>query len=178
MCGFASWYRSWYMTCRTYVFSLCSLSHAYWHTCRLTQLLSKMSLLMQSCETIYSNLIHGFPSCNSYQKTIHQFYLQLREDVLSGQLYCHEEASFILGGLSLQAETSDYNDTLGDEYFLPEHYIPSRVCILYTLHVKDLFECCDRKLAAWLPRGCWWLQSWTKLVETKEYHALFCKSLK
>ncbi|XP_078359591.1 tyrosine-protein phosphatase non-receptor type 13-like [Oculina patagonica] len=63
----------------------------------------------------------------SYQKTIHQFYLQLREDILSGQLYCHEEASFILGGLALQAETGDYNETLGDEYFLTEHYIPSRI---------------------------------------------------
>ena len=70
---------------------------------------------------------------NSYQKTIHQVYLQLREDVLSGQLYCHEEASFSLGGLALQAETGDYNGTLVDEYFLPEHYIPSRVCNMLKL---------------------------------------------
>lgn len=77
------------------------------------------------------------PSRNSYQKTIHQFYLQLRDDILSGQLYCHEEASFNLGGLALQAETGDYNDTLGDEYFLPEHYIPSRVCTC--THVKTVY---------------------------------------
>ena len=75
------------------------------------------------------------PSCNSYQKTIHQFYLQLRDDLLRGQLYCHEEAIFNLGGLALQAETGDYNDTLGDEYFLPEHYIPSKVCT----HIKGAF---------------------------------------
>ena len=63
----------------------------------------------------------------SYQKTFHQFYLQLRQDILNGQLYCHEEASYLLGGLALQAETGDYNDILADEYFLPQHYIPKRV---------------------------------------------------
>ena len=86
------------------------------------------------CEIIYLSYLMASPSCNSYQKTLHQFYLQLREDILNGQLYCHEEASFNLGGLALQAETGDYNDTLGDEYFLPEHYIPSRVCT----HVKSV----------------------------------------
>ena len=69
----------------------------------------------------------AFTFWHSYQKTVHQFYLQLRQDILNGRLYCHEEASFILGGLALQAETGDYNEGLGDEYFLPEHYIPSRV---------------------------------------------------
>lgn len=68
-----------------------------------------------------------FTPCYSYQKTVHQFYLQLRQDILSGQLYSHEEASFLLGGLALQAETGDYEEAPGDEYFLPEHYIPSRV---------------------------------------------------
>ena len=68
-----------------------------------------------------------FNSFYSYQKTVHQFYLQLRQDILNDHLYCHEEASFILGGLALQAETGDYNESLGDEYFLPEHYIPCRV---------------------------------------------------
>ncbi|XP_074610552.1 tyrosine-protein phosphatase non-receptor type 13-like [Acropora palmata] len=63
----------------------------------------------------------------SYQKTFHQFYLQLRQDILNGQLYCHEEASYLLGGLALQAETGDYNDILSDEYFLPQHYIPKRI---------------------------------------------------
>jgi len=88
----------------------------------------------RKCVTEISYLMTS-SSCNSYQKTIHQFYLQLREDVLSGQLYCHEEASFSLGGLALQAETGDYNDALGDEYFLPEHYIPSRVCKMLKLPI-------------------------------------------
>ena len=70
----------------------------------------------------------------SYQKTFHQFYLQLRQDILNAQLYCHEEASFLLGGLALQAETGDYNDILADEYFLPEHYIPKRVCYSLELY--------------------------------------------
>ena len=63
----------------------------------------------------------------SNPQTTHQFYLQLRENILTGHLYCHEEASFTLGGLALQAETGDYNDALGDEYFLAEHYIPNKV---------------------------------------------------
>lgn len=87
------------------------------------------------CEMIYLSHLIALSCCNSYQKTIHQFYLQLREDILSGQLHCHEEASFKLGGIALQAETGDYNDTLGDEYFLSEHYVPSRVCS----HVKTAY---------------------------------------
>ena len=66
----------------------------------------------------------------SNPQTTHQFYLQLREDILRGQLYCHEEASFNLGGLALQAETGDYNGALGDEYFLAEHYVPNKVQIV------------------------------------------------
>ena len=101
---------------------------------------------MQMCEMIYLLYLMTSSSCNSYQKTIHQFYLQLREDILSGQLYCHEEASFNLGGLALQAETGDYNGTLGDEYFLPEHYIPSRVCS----HVKTAYSGFQLTLATWV----------------------------
>ncbi|XP_022779941.1 tyrosine-protein phosphatase non-receptor type 13-like isoform X3 [Stylophora pistillata] len=63
----------------------------------------------------------------SNPQTTHQFYLQLREDILRGQLYCHEEASFNLGGLALQAETGDYNGALRDEYFLAEHYVPNKM---------------------------------------------------
>lgn len=74
----------------------------------------------------------------SNPQTTHQFYLQLRENILTGHLYCHEEASFTLGGLALQAETGDYNDALGDEYFLAEHYIPNKVqvCQLCAFYIR------------------------------------------
>ena len=82
-----------------------------------------MTLNAKVCEVL-SYVSNSF---YSYRKTVHQFYLQLRQDILNDQLYCHEEASFVLGGLALQAETGDYNEALGDEYFHPEHYIPSKV---------------------------------------------------
>ena len=84
----------------------------------------------------------------SYRKTVHQFYLQLRQDILNDQLYCHEEASFILGGLALQAETGDYNETLGDEYFLPEHYVQSKVklfsllALIFVINFLQLQQIC------------------------------------
>lgn len=84
--------------------------------------------------------------CNSfysYRKTVHQFYLQLRQDILNGQLYCHEEASFVLGGLALQAETGDYNEALGYEYFLPEHYIPSKVKLFSLLALIFVITSCS-----------------------------------
>ena len=84
--------------------------------------------------------------CNSfysYRKTVHQFYLQLRQDILNDQLYCHEEASFVLGGLALQAETGDYNEALGYEYFLPEHYIPSKVKLFSLLALIFVITSCS-----------------------------------
>lgn len=82
---------------------------------------------MMSNAKVFHILSYVWNSFYSYRKTVHQFYLQLRQDILNDQLYCHEEASFVLGGLALQAETGDHNEALGDEYFLPEHYIPSKV---------------------------------------------------
>ncbi|XP_031567263.1 tyrosine-protein phosphatase non-receptor type 13-like isoform X2 [Actinia tenebrosa] len=63
----------------------------------------------------------------SLETTRHQFYLQLRKDILEGRLYCHEEAAFLLAGLALQAETGNYVDTLEGDYFLVEHYLNERI---------------------------------------------------
>ena len=63
----------------------------------------------------------------SHSKTRHQYYLQLRKDILEARLHCHEEAAFILAGLALQAEISDYDENLGQNYFMAEHYLPHRV---------------------------------------------------
>ncbi|XP_020904478.1 tyrosine-protein phosphatase non-receptor type 13 [Exaiptasia diaphana] len=63
----------------------------------------------------------------SHLSSHHQFYLQLRKDILEGRLYCHEEAAFVLAGLALQAETGDYDESLDQEYFLVEHYLHPRI---------------------------------------------------
>uniref|UniRef100_A0A3P8WYT6 FERM domain-containing protein n=1 Tax=Cynoglossus semilaevis TaxID=244447 RepID=A0A3P8WYT6_CYNSE len=40
-------------------------------------------------------------------QTRHQYYLQLRRDLLEGRLSCHEETALYLGGLALQTEYGD-----------------------------------------------------------------------
>ena len=65
------------------------------------------------------------------QATRHLYYLQLRKDVLEGGIYVHEETAMLLASYALQAEVGDYNQTLhGSDYFVPEHYLPQRVCSL------------------------------------------------
>ena len=49
--------------------------------------------------------------------------------MLEGGIYVHEETSMLLASYALQAEVGDYNQTLhGSDYFVPEHYLPQRVC--------------------------------------------------
>ena len=52
-------------------------------------------------------------------------------------MHCHEEASFILAGLALQAEISDYDESLGQNYFMAEHFLPQRVCKTFSVLVLD-----------------------------------------
>ncbi|NXI37657.1 FRPD2 protein, partial [Galbula dea] len=60
--------------------------------------------------------------------TRHQFYLQLRKDILEERLYCNDETALKLGALALQAELGNYalevwiNNTV---YFRVEDYIPA-----------------------------------------------------
>uniref|UniRef100_A0A4W3HDC8 Uncharacterized protein n=1 Tax=Callorhinchus milii TaxID=7868 RepID=A0A4W3HDC8_CALMI len=60
--------------------------------------------------------------------TRHQYYLQLRKDILEERLYCSEETSLQLGALALQAEYGDYVPEVHiKNKFQIEHYIPSSV---------------------------------------------------
>ncbi|NXL38708.1 FRPD2 protein, partial [Glaucidium brasilianum] len=60
--------------------------------------------------------------------TRHQFYLQLRKDILDERLYCNDETALKLGALALQAELGNYasevwiNKTI---YFRVEDYVPA-----------------------------------------------------
>lgn len=61
-------------------------------------------------------------------QTRHQYYLQLRKDLLEGKMYCHEETALKVAAFALQAEKGDY-DALEKRhsYFRPEDYLPEKV---------------------------------------------------
>ncbi|KAL4617322.1 tyrosine-protein phosphatase non-receptor type 13 isoform X9 [Arapaima gigas] len=60
--------------------------------------------------------------------TKHQFYLQLRKDILEERMRCDTENGMLLASLALQAEFGDYHPELhGKTYFRLEHYLPATV---------------------------------------------------
>ncbi|XP_031716160.1 tyrosine-protein phosphatase non-receptor type 13 isoform X2 [Anarrhichthys ocellatus] len=60
--------------------------------------------------------------------TKHQYYLQLRKDILEERMRCDTENAVMLASLALQAEFSDYQPELhGKTYFRLEHYVPVSV---------------------------------------------------
>ncbi|XP_058398825.1 FERM and PDZ domain-containing protein 2-like [Diceros bicornis minor] len=60
-------------------------------------------------------------------RTRHQFYLQLRKDILEEKLYCNDETLLQLGVLALQAEFGNYPEEQVESkaYFRVEDYIPA-----------------------------------------------------
>ncbi|XP_052591511.1 tyrosine-protein phosphatase non-receptor type 13 isoform X5 [Peromyscus californicus insignis] len=60
--------------------------------------------------------------------TCHQYYLQLRKDILEERVHCDDETALLLASLALQAEYGDYQPEVhGVSYFRLEHYLPARV---------------------------------------------------
>uniref|UniRef100_A0A663LX98 Tyrosine-protein phosphatase non-receptor type 13 n=1 Tax=Athene cunicularia TaxID=194338 RepID=A0A663LX98_ATHCN len=60
--------------------------------------------------------------------TCHQYYLQLRKDILEDRMHCDDETALLLASLALQAEYGDYQaEVHGMSYFRLEHYVPARV---------------------------------------------------
>ncbi|NWI56586.1 FRPD2 protein, partial [Calyptomena viridis] len=60
--------------------------------------------------------------------TRHQFYLQLRKDILEERLYCNDETALKLGALALQAELGNYASEVwinSTNYFRVEDYVPA-----------------------------------------------------
>ncbi|XP_070545261.1 tyrosine-protein phosphatase non-receptor type 13-like isoform X2 [Ptychodera flava] len=62
-----------------------------------------------------------------HQITRHQYYLQLRKDILEERTQSDEDTAFQLASLALQAEMGDYYEEVGQNYFLPEHYLPRKM---------------------------------------------------
>ncbi|XP_032880228.1 tyrosine-protein phosphatase non-receptor type 13 isoform X3 [Amblyraja radiata] len=57
--------------------------------------------------------------------TRHQYYLQLRRDILEERLHCNNETAMLLASLALQSEFGDYQPEIhGRTYFRLEHYVP------------------------------------------------------
>ncbi|XP_067340068.1 tyrosine-protein phosphatase non-receptor type 13 isoform X3 [Channa argus] len=60
--------------------------------------------------------------------TKHQYYLQLRKDILEERVRCDTANAMLLASLALQAEFGDYQPELhGKTYFRLEHYLPVSV---------------------------------------------------
>ncbi|XP_041086993.1 tyrosine-protein phosphatase non-receptor type 13-like isoform X4 [Polyodon spathula] len=60
--------------------------------------------------------------------TKHQYYLQLRRDILEERMRCDEETTLLLASLALQAEFGDYQPEVhGKTYFKLEHYLATTV---------------------------------------------------
>uniref|UniRef100_A0A6J0US88 Tyrosine-protein phosphatase non-receptor type 13 n=1 Tax=Pogona vitticeps TaxID=103695 RepID=A0A6J0US88_9SAUR len=60
--------------------------------------------------------------------TCHQYYLQIRKDLLEERMHCDDETALLLASLALQAEYGDYQaEVHGLSYFRTEHYLPARV---------------------------------------------------
>ncbi|XP_078497098.1 FERM and PDZ domain-containing protein 2 [Lissotriton helveticus] len=69
--------------------------------------------------------VHNF-SVLQQSLTRHQYYLQLRKEVLEERLYCTGESALQLASIALQAECGPYvPEVHGSNYFRPEDYVPS-----------------------------------------------------
>ncbi|XP_026207565.1 tyrosine-protein phosphatase non-receptor type 13 [Anabas testudineus] len=63
-----------------------------------------------------------------HKQTRHQYYLQLRRDLLEDRLSCHEETALYLGALALQTEYGNYMpEVFGRNYYRPDQYISKSV---------------------------------------------------
>ncbi|XP_017166125.1 FERM and PDZ domain-containing protein 2 isoform X1 [Poecilia reticulata] len=63
-----------------------------------------------------------------HKQTCHQYYLQLRRDLLDDRLSCHEETALYLGGLALQTEYGDcMPEVYGRNYYRPDQYVSKSV---------------------------------------------------
>uniref|UniRef100_A0A4W5MUT1 FERM domain-containing protein n=1 Tax=Hucho hucho TaxID=62062 RepID=A0A4W5MUT1_9TELE len=66
--------------------------------------------------------------CSRHRVTRHQYYLQLRKDILEDRLYCNEETGMFLAALALQAEFGDYMSELyGRNYYQLEQFVSKRM---------------------------------------------------
>lgn len=84
-----------------------------------------------------------------HRLTRHQYYLQLRKDILEDRLYCNEETGLFLVALALQAEFGDYmpevlkKATKQHQYFFACPFIGASgflVLIFFQLYGKNYYQ--------------------------------------
>ncbi|XP_047142162.1 tyrosine-protein phosphatase non-receptor type 13 isoform X1 [Hydra vulgaris] len=82
------------------------------------------------------------------QQTRHQYYLQLRKDVLENSIRIHEDTSMVLASYALQAELGDYDRNIhGIDYFVPQHYLPARaIAKLVIPYIKNTLPAMHQSL--------------------------------
>lgn len=93
-------------------FSLC-LSSVLVHVCVLISSDKDTSHIgLRAPQRTYFNLatFFYFPR---HTLTCHQYYLQLRKDILEERMHCDDETSLLLASLALQAEYGDYQPEVG-----------------------------------------------------------------
>ncbi|TNN71811.1 FERM and PDZ domain-containing protein 2 [Liparis tanakae] len=105
-----------------------------------------------------------------HRLTRHQYYLQLRRDLLEDRLYCNEETGLFLAALALQAEFGDYMPELyGKNYYQPEHYVSKRMLEKLALpNVKEELPRLHAGHAQILPE-----EAETEYLKLPEYGVLF-----
>ncbi|XP_029775890.1 FERM and PDZ domain-containing protein 2-like [Suricata suricatta] len=81
--------------------------------------------------TLFLRIKFFVSCCAQLQNSLarHQFYLQLRKDILEEKLYCNDETLLQLAVLALQAEFGNYPEEQIESkaYFRVEDYIPASV---------------------------------------------------
>lgn len=71
--------------------------------------MSKLQIYLRKTDWLkLSYLPRVSPLATRHRLTRHQYYLQLRKDILEDRLYCNEETGLFLVALALQAEFGDY----------------------------------------------------------------------
>lgn len=67
-------------------------------------------LICTGVPKVMCGFFHGFVlySCSRHTLTCHQYYLQLRKDILEDRMHCDDETALLLASLALQAEYGDY----------------------------------------------------------------------
>lgn len=129
--------------------------------------------------------LHWCHSCFLFRRhklTRHQYYLQLRKDILEDRLYCNEETGLYLAALALQAEFGDYMPEVERDkktftkYWNFKYLLCNRVSFCsFVCHFSCMVNITTSQNIM-CPRGCWrnWLCP-TSGKSCPEYTPTMCR---
>lgn len=67
--------------------------------------------------------------CERHKLTRHQYYVQLRKDILEDRVHCNEETIMFLAALALQAEFGDFIPEVGPIVFNMVAYLEYEIIV-------------------------------------------------